>query len=172
MRSGHRRGSIAMVVTAQASGLGDRHLWEEVEAAVRMSMNGHDVVRAAGGVVYRHTLSGEVEIALVHRPAYDDWSLPKGKLKPGETLEGAALREVQEETGLKCMIERSLGIVEYVDRHDRHKVVWYWLMRSTGGAFKPINEVDRMSWHKFGDAARTLSYDRDQELLRRADLVT
>jgi 8-oxo-dGTP diphosphatase len=150
----------------------DQHLWEEVEAAIQMSMDERDVVRAAGGVVYRYTDEAEVEIALVHRPAYDDWSLPKGKLKPGETLEAAALREVQEETGLQCMIARSLGIIEYVDRRGREKVVWYWLMRSIGGAFKPIEEVDRMSWLKVEDAARKLSYDHDQELLRRADLVT
>jgi 8-oxo-dGTP pyrophosphatase MutT (NUDIX family) len=150
----------------------DQHLWEEVEAAIQMSMDGRDVVRAAGGVVYRYTDEGDVEIALIHRPAYDDWSLPKGKLKPGEGLEAAALREVQEETGLKCMIARSLGIIEYVDRRGREKVVWYWLMRSIGGAFKPIEEVDRMRWLKFEDAARKLSYDHDQELLRRADLVT
>jgi 8-oxo-dGTP diphosphatase len=150
----------------------DQHLWEEVEEAIQMSMDERDVVRAAGGVVYRYTDEAEVEIALVHRPAYDDWSLPKGKLKPGETLEAAALREVQEETGLQCMIARSLGIIEYVDRRGREKVVWYWLMRSIGGAFKPIEEVDRMSWLKVEDAARKLSYDHDQELLRRADLVT
>jgi 8-oxo-dGTP pyrophosphatase MutT (NUDIX family) len=150
----------------------DRHLWDEVEAAIQMSIDGRDVVRAAGGVVYRYNDEGEVEIAIIHRPAYDDWSLPKGKLKPGETLEGAALREVQEETGLKCMIARSLGIIEYIDRRGREKVVWYWLMRSIGGAFEPIDEVDRMSWLKFEEAARKLSYDHDQELLRRADLVT
>jgi 8-oxo-dGTP pyrophosphatase MutT (NUDIX family) len=150
----------------------DQHLWEEVEAAIQMSIDGRDVVRAAGGVVYRYTDEGDVEIALIHRPAYDDWSLPKGKLKPGEGLEAAALREVQEETGLKCMIARSLGIIEYIDRRGRQKVVWYWLMRSIGGAFQSIEEVDRMNWLKFEDAARKLSYDHDQELLRRADLVT
>src|ERR1700694_3993143 len=146
----------------------DQDLFEEVEAAIKMSMDESDVVRAAGGVVYRYNDLAEVEIALVHRPAYDDWSLPKGKLKPGETLEAAALREVEEETGLKCMIARSLGIIEYIDRRGREKVVWYWLMRSIGGAFKPREEVDRMKWFKFEDAARRLSYDHDQALLLRA----
>jgi 8-oxo-dGTP pyrophosphatase MutT (NUDIX family) len=150
----------------------DLHLWEEVEAAIEMTMDERDVVRAAGGVVYRYTDAGDVEIAIIHRPAYDDWSLPKGKLKPGERLEQAALREVEEETGLKCMIARSLGIIEYVDRRGREKVVWYWLMRSIGGAFIPTEEVDHMKWLKFEDAAQKLSYDHDQELLRRADLVT
>jgi 8-oxo-dGTP pyrophosphatase MutT (NUDIX family) len=150
----------------------DLHLWEEVEAAIEMTMDQRDVVRAAGGVVYRYTDEGEVEVALIHRPAYDDWSLPKGKLKPGERLEEAALREVEEETGLKCMIARSLGIIEYVDRRGREKVVWYWLMRSIGGAFVPGDEVDRMRWLKVEDAGEKLSYDHDQELLRRADLVT
>jgi 8-oxo-dGTP diphosphatase len=150
----------------------DLHLFEEVEAAIEMTTDERDVVRAAGGVVYRYTEDGDVEIALIHRPEYDDWSLPKGKLKPGEGLEAAALREVEEETGLKCMIARSLGIIEYVDRRGREKVVWYWLMRSIGGAFNPTEEVDRMSWLKFAEAAEKLSYDHDQELLRRADLVT
>jgi 8-oxo-dGTP diphosphatase len=150
----------------------DLHLWEEVEAAIKMTMDDRDVVRAAGGVVYRYTDAGGVEIALIHRPAYDDWSLPKGKLKPDERLEAAALREVEEETGFKCMIARSLGIIEYIDRRGREKVVWYWLMRSIGGSFKATEEVDRMRWLGFEEAARKLSYDHDQELLRRADLVT
>lgn len=150
----------------------DLHLWEEVEAAIEMTADERDVVRAAGGVVYRYTDAGEVEIAVIHRPAYDDWSLPKGKLKPGERLEAAALREVEEETGLVCMIARSLGIIEYIDRRGREKVVWYWLMRSIGGAFNATEEVDGMTWLKFEDAAQKLSYDHDQELLRRADLVT
>jgi 8-oxo-dGTP diphosphatase len=150
----------------------DLHLWEEVEAAIKMTMDDRDVVRAAGGVVYRYTEAGEVQIALIHRPAYADWSLPKGKLKADEGLEAAALREVEEETGFECMIARSLGIIEYIDRRGREKVVWYWLMRSIGGSFKATEEVDRIRWLKFEEAARKLSYDHDQELLRRADLVT
>ena len=133
---------------------------------------GSRLIKAAGGVAWRPGPDGEPEILLVHRKKYDDWSLPKGKLKPGEGLEAAALREVEEETGLKCMIARSLGIIEYVDRRGREKVVWYWLMHSIGGAFNPTEEVDRMSWLKFAEAAEKLSYDHDQELLRRADLVT
>jgi 8-oxo-(d)GTP phosphatase len=67
------------------------------------------VVRAAGGIVWRHGEGGAVEIVLVHRPAYDDWSFPKGKLGPGETEAEAALREVEEETGLRCRLGREVG---------------------------------------------------------------
>jgi 8-oxo-dGTP diphosphatase len=129
-----------------------------------------DVVRAAGGVVYRLDEAGSAEVVLVHRPAYDDWSLPKGKLKPGERLETAALREVEEETGMTCLIDRCLGITRYVDRRDRDKVVWYWLMRAYDGEFKPLAEVDQVRWCDIVEAMATLSYDHDRDILLRARL--
>ena len=132
--------------------------------------DGRDVVRAAGGVVYRLDKAGEVEVALVHRPEYDDWSLPKGKLKRREKLEAAALREVEEETGLRCLIVLSLGAIDYTDRRGREKVVWYWLMRPLGGKFSPTSEVDKLNWHPLQSALARLSYPHDGELLRRAIL--
>ncbi len=87
-----------------------------------------NVIRAAGGVVYRTDPSGETELAIIHRPAYDDWTLPKGKVEPDETPEDCAVREVREETGFRCEIERPLGCTAYVDRRGRDKVACYWLM--------------------------------------------
>jgi 8-oxo-dGTP pyrophosphatase MutT (NUDIX family) len=142
-----------------------------IDNAVEEVLADRDVVRAAGGVVYRTDgKSGGLEVVLIHRPAYDDWSLPKGKLKDGETLEAAALREVQEETGMRCLIARSLGTLDYVDRRGREKVVWYWLMRAIGGTFKPIPEVDRMKWMDFDSALKKLSYEHDHDLLLRSGL--
>jgi 8-oxo-dGTP diphosphatase len=118
-------------------------------------------VPAAGGVVVR---GGRV--ALVHRPKYDDWTLPKGKLDPGESFEDAALREVEEETGLRCRLVRELGTTEYPDGHGRRKHVRWWEMEPLGGDFTPNREVDELRWLPPDEAAELLSYDRDRELLR------
>ena len=142
-----------------------------IEEALTAHRELTDVVRAAGGVVYRVVAPGPTyEVALVHRPAYDDWSLPKGKLKAAERLEGGALREVEEETGMVCLIERCLGVTRYIDRRGRDKVVWYWLMRAMEGTFKPIAEVDDVRWLPVGEALQQLSYDHDQDIIRRASL--
>jgi 8-oxo-(d)GTP phosphatase len=124
------------------------------------------IVRAAGGVLWRNA-SPTVEILLVHRPAYDDWSFPKGKLKPKERDEEAALREVEEETGLRCRLERELGGVTYRDRKGRPKIVRYWLMRPLSGDFAPTDEVDQVRWLPFDEALGALSYEHDRALLRR-----
>ncbi len=145
----------------------DDHLMEEALAAQR---DDADVVRAAGGVVYRTAARDSREVALVHRAAYDDWSLPKGKVKSPERLETGALREVEEETGMRCLIERFLGITRYVDRRGRDKVVWYWLMRVYDGEFRPSDEVDLVRWLPVSQALSTLSYDHDREILARAAL--
>jgi len=114
-------------------------------------------VRAAGGVVLRHG-----RVAVVHRPRYDDWSLPKGKLDPGETFEDAALREVEEETGLRCRIVRELPAVEYEVR-GRPKLVRYWAMEVEDETpFEPNDEVDELRWLEPGEAVALLSYDRDR----------
>jgi 8-oxo-dGTP diphosphatase len=123
----------------------------------------NDVVRAAGGVV----LNDAGELALVYRPKYDDWTLPKGKLEPGESWEQAALREVEEETGLVCELRDELGSVEYRDRHGRPKTVRYWRMTATGGEFAPNNEVSELRWLPPSEAADQLSFDRDREILAR-----
>ena len=124
-------------------------------------------VRAAGGVVRRRTEGGD-EIVLVHRPAYDDWSFPKGKLEDGEREEDAAVREVEEETGLRCRLERELTTTHYRDARGRSKSVRYWLMEVEAGELSFDYEVDEARWLGPAEAAETLSYDRDVELLDEA----
>jgi 8-oxo-dGTP pyrophosphatase MutT (NUDIX family) len=123
-----------------------------------------EVVQAAGGLLVRRH-GGELQIAVVHRPEHQDWSFPKGKLEEGETFEVAALREVHEETGLTCRLLRFIGHTEYVDRKGRPKAVAYWVMGPEDGAFVPNDEVDELRWLDLTQAAQTLSYERDQELL-------
>lgn len=108
----------------------------------------------------------ERRVALVHRPRYDDWSFPKGKLLDGELEESAALREVLEETGLRCRLGTHLGAVTYADRNGRPKVVRYWTMTPDGGAFEPGEEVDRLRWTTPAEADALLSYPHDRALLR------
>ncbi|HEX3393218.1 MAG TPA: NUDIX hydrolase [Acidimicrobiales bacterium] len=122
-----------------------------------------EVVRAAGGVVWRRGPAG-LEILLVHRPKYDDWSLPKGKLDTGETSEAAALREVEEETGLRCRLGAELPPVTYADRHGQAKVVRYWAMEPVSGTFVPNHEVDEVRWVAPTGAGALLSYARDRRV--------
>jgi 8-oxo-dGTP diphosphatase len=118
-------------------------------------------VKAAGGVVLR-----DGRIALVHRPRYDDWSLPKGKLDPGEDWETCAVREVREETGLRCTLGRELSSTSYTDRKGRAKVVRYWLMDVfADDGFTPDDEVDELRWVAPAEAATLLSYPHDAELI-------
>jgi 8-oxo-dGTP pyrophosphatase MutT (NUDIX family) len=131
------------------------------------------VVQAAGGLVVRR-LNGELEIVLVHRPVHQDWSFPKGKLEEGETFEMAALREVQEETGMTCRLLRFIGHTEYIDRKGRPKAVAYWVMAVVSGEFAPNEEVDELRWMALETASQQLSYPRDRELvavLQAADQV-
>jgi 8-oxo-dGTP diphosphatase len=122
-------------------------------------------VKASGGVVWRRGQRG-LEVALVHRPKYDDWSFPKGKLDPGESWEEAALREVEEEIGLRCRLGHELPPTAYTDDKGRAKVVRYWLMEPVDGAFAASGEVDEMRWLPAGEARGLLTYDHDRELLR------
>jgi 8-oxo-dGTP diphosphatase len=117
-------------------------------------------VKASGGVVTR-----DGDVALVHRPRYDDWSFPKGKLDPGETWEECALREVREETGLTCRLGDELPPTSYRDNKGRAKVVRYWRMEPLEGEFVPSDEVDELRWLAPDDAADLLSYEHDRELL-------
>lgn len=126
-----------------------------------------DLVRAAGGVVVRGEGDGQ-RIALIHRPKYDDWSLPKGKLLDGEDEVVAALREVEEETGLRCRLVDDVGAVTYADRNGRPKVVRYWTMTPEEGTFRPGDEVDELRWVSRAEAIALLSYPHDRDLLRSA----
>ena len=117
-------------------------------------------IRAAGGVLVR-----DGKVALVHRPKYDDWTLPKGKLDDGETFEQAALREVEEETGLRCRLGRELPSSKYIDPKGRRKLVRYWQMEPLEGEFKPNKEVDELRWAEPDEARKLLTYERDRDIL-------
>ena len=122
-------------------------------------------MKASGGLVWRRA-GGGIEVALVHRPRYDDWSFPKVKLDPGESWEEAALREVEEEIGLRCRLGHELPPTSYRDNKDRAKVVRYWMMEPLDGEFVPSHEVDEVRWLSPTEADRLLTYEHDRELLR------
>jgi 8-oxo-dGTP diphosphatase len=121
-------------------------------------------VEAAGGVVVR-----DGRVALIHRPKYDDWTLPKGKADPGETDEDCARREVQEETSLLCELGDELAVSEYHDAAGRPKRVRYFAMTPPAGAeAKPQNEIDAVRWLTPERARAELSYRRDVDVVERA----
>jgi 8-oxo-dGTP pyrophosphatase MutT (NUDIX family) len=126
-------------------------------------------VLAAGGVVWRCGDGDQIEVVLVHRPKYDDWSIPKGKLDPGEDHKAAALREVEEETGLQCALGEPLPDSRYHDRRGRPKIVCYWLMHPVAEAAPPhaytTGEVDQVVWRPVETAEAMASYDRDREII-------
>ncbi|WP_432128208.1 NUDIX hydrolase [Streptomyces sp. bgisy082] len=122
-------------------------------------------ILAAGCVLWRPSPSGRgIEIALVHRPKYDDWSHPKGKLKRGETAEECARREVLEETGRRCELGARLPTVHYTVA-GRPKEVSYWSARALDGAFTPSREVDALLWLPPDHARPRLTQPRDRDLL-------
>ncbi|MFC5722596.1 NUDIX hydrolase [Streptomyces gamaensis] len=121
------------------------------------------MIRAAGCVLWRRGHGG-LEIALVHRPKYDDWSHPKGKLKRGEDPLTGAVREVREETGMECAIGTELPTASYAVAGGL-KQVSYWEARATGGTFAPNREVDRLTWLPPTAARATLTHDRDRHLV-------
>jgi 8-oxo-dGTP diphosphatase len=122
------------------------------------------VIRAAGGVIVRDGELGD-EVLVVHRPHYDDWSFPKGKADPGEPDDECALREVEEETGLRCELLDELPATEYVDARGRAKRVRYWRMHTVGGELVFRHEVDTADWLSVADARARLSYARDLPVL-------
>ncbi|MGH3811933.1 MAG: NUDIX hydrolase [Pseudonocardiaceae bacterium] len=119
---------------------------------------------AAGAVVWQLSPSGDVEVALVHRPRYNDWSLPKGKPHSEEALPLTAVREVAEETGHTVALGPRLGSTHYLVPAGE-KVAHYWAARSTGGSFRPSAEVDELRWLPPVKASDLLSYEHDQTLL-------
>jgi len=128
-------------------------------------------VLAAGGLVYRPAGSAGEEVLLVHRPRYDDWSFPKGKVDPGEPEIDAAVREVVEETGQRVEVGPEVGSIEYTDRYGKRKIVRYWAMRALGGEFEPNEEVDEVRWVTTEKAFGLLTYERDRALLRTSEDV-
>jgi 8-oxo-dGTP pyrophosphatase MutT (NUDIX family) len=140
-----------------------------------------DRVSAAGGVVWRHARGSAapapapsvepepeagVEVLLIHRPAYDDWSWPKGKPDGDEAPEQTALREVEEETGLRCRLGPELASTRYVDGSGRDKVVRYWAMTVEGQRPRPPDdEVDECRWVPADQARRLLTYPHDRDVL-------
>jgi 8-oxo-dGTP diphosphatase len=124
-------------------------------------------VLAAGGVVWRWNGSGGLDVVLIHRPRYDDWSLPKGKLDPGETDEEAALREVEEETCVIARLGPELPTTTYLDRSGKTKRVRYWAMTPapSSGAVAPAHEVDLAEWVPLDEAVQRISYEHDRSVL-------
>ncbi len=127
-------------------------------------------IRAAGGVVWRQAAgangNNQLEVAIIHRPRYDDWSMPKGKLNPGEIELEGAVREIAEETGYRVTVGPPLGEVSYL-KEGRPKIVRYWAMRAEGGIFTPSREVDELRWLPVAEAMALLSQPRDLDLLKK-----
>ena len=122
-------------------------------------------VRAAGGIPWRQP-GDTLEVLVIRRPRYDDWTFPKGKLDPGETWEQAAVREVWEETAIVAVLSTEIAGTRYRDRYGCAKQVRYWTMRVVSGSFKPHAEVDEIRWVTHDAAEETLSYARDLDVLR------
>src|SRR5450759_5209659 len=153
--------------------MADRDRWRVVPAAGGVLWRDADAALESGGSAAQDTAGSAtagIEVALVHRPKYDDWSLPKGKLLPAEQPIVGGVREVAEETGITAMAGRPLGEMRYpvtVDGAVATKVVHYWAMRAQSGRFAPCAEVDQMQWLSPAEAAAALSYDHDHAPLQR-----
>lgn len=129
-------------------------------------MRDSPVEQAAGGVVWREGPAG-IEVLLVHRPGYDDWTFPKGKLESGECLVECARREVREEAGVRPLIGRYLGDISYNKQEGQRKVVHYWAMQADEFDFVPSSEVDRIRWVHEASLADQVSYQTERRLSER-----
>jgi 8-oxo-dGTP diphosphatase len=131
-----------------------------------MTDEANRTVRAAGGVVTREGTDG-TEILLVHRPRYDDWTLPKGKAKAGEPDEACALREVEEETSLVCDLGEEVAVTDYIVRGRPKRVRYFAMTPRPGSEAAPCNEVDAVRWVSPTRAVEALTYGRDREIVAR-----
>lgn len=131
-------------------------------------MSDRDEIHAAGGVIVWEQTDRARRFAVVHRPRYDDWSLPKGKLEPGEGFAEAALREIEEETGMRCELIGELPEVRY-RVGERSKLVRYWLMRPLAGKFAVNEEVDELRRLPAAAARELLDYEQDARLIDDAE---
>ena len=122
-------------------------------------------VRAAGGLVWRTGGDGRVEVLLVHRPRYDDWTMPKGKCDHDESWEDTARRELVEETGFDVELGTELPSVAYRDHKGRSKLVRYWTMTVRAGTFAANDEVDEIAWLSLAEARSRLTYEHDTVVL-------
>jgi 8-oxo-dGTP diphosphatase len=128
--------------------------------------DGRAVVRAGGTVLWRRDGQGCVLVGVVHRPRYDDWSLPKGKCEPTETLPACAVRETDEETGFRPVLGRRVADVGYtVGQPPQRKTITYFAGRAEQGAFRPNHEVDELRWCTPAEATKLLSYPDDHATL-------
>ena len=128
-------------------------------------------VEAAGGAVWRTDEQGRTQIVVVHRPRYDDWSLPKGKAERGEVAEQTARREVEEETGLRCRLGPELVTVRYETARGEDKTVRWWAMTVEDDlGFVPGDEVDEVRWVTLDELERLTSFDTDRQVVH--SLVT
>jgi 8-oxo-(d)GTP phosphatase len=124
------------------------------------------VIRAAGALLWRENHTLELEVALIHRPKYDDWSLPKGKIEIGETALQCAYRELIEETGIRAIFTRQLGSVEYEESGQQKRVI-FWAAQCgfNSSSFIPNEEVDQLLWLSVDEALAKATHLSDREMI-------
>ncbi len=129
------------------------------------------IIKAAGGLLWRETERG-MELAVVHRPRYDDWTLPKGHLDPGEGWEEAAVREVFEETGCRATLGEFAGTVSYLVNNKAKMVLFWHMLLERENTFIPNREVDQLLWLTRGRALEKLDYQAERAILSQSNPFT